>query len=58
MQKHTNFWKNIIVVWGSLFLILALAALTMLTLTGCFSPTSSHYAFGCVPACRIGVNQA
>lgn len=35
MQKSTKFWKNIIVVWGSLFLVLGLAALTVLALTGC-----------------------
>lgn len=35
MQKSTNFWKNIIVVWGSLFLVLGLAAFMMFALTGC-----------------------
>lgn len=34
-MKKTAFWKNIIVVWGSLFLILGLAAFMMLALTGC-----------------------
>jgi len=35
MQKHTDFWKNLFVVRGSLFLILGLAVFITLTLTGC-----------------------
>lgn len=35
MQKRTDFWKNLFVVWGSLFLILGLAVFITLTMTGC-----------------------
>jgi len=34
MQKSTNFWKNIVVVWGAVFGILAIIA-ALLLLTGC-----------------------